>query len=161
LLHNNHHHQSSGAGTIRQTVAAVSPHEKNLQRCVFVGMVTIYIRSKFHVRSSNGSSVIFIKLEFANLSVKFYDKNLQTRIIFSNIYRHKIIVFFNIIHRPVFLFKHANVSKTGLCLRLQVEPTQLGPIDRASPYLRTSAPTQVSIYKPRTAQTICESQDKR
>jgi hypothetical protein len=29
------------------------------------------------------------------------------------------------------------VSETGFCLRLQVEPTQLGPIDRASPYLQT------------------------
>jgi hypothetical protein len=27
-----------------------------------------------------------------------------------------------------------NVSETGFCLRLQVKPTQLGPIDRASPY---------------------------
>jgi hypothetical protein len=33
------------------------------------------------------------------------------------------------------LFKAYNVSVTGFCLRLQVESTQLGPIDRASPYL--------------------------
>jgi hypothetical protein len=33
---------------------------------------------------------------------------------------------------PVCLLKH-NVSDTGFCLRLQVKPTQLGPIDRASP----------------------------
>jgi hypothetical protein len=31
------------------------------------------------------------------------------------------------------LFKTHNVSETGFCLRLQVEPTQLGPVDRASP----------------------------
>jgi hypothetical protein len=39
------------------------------------------------------------------------------------------------------LTKH-NVSEIGFYLRLQVKPTQLGPIDRASPYLRTpvSAP---------------------
>jgi hypothetical protein len=37
----------------------------------------------------------------------------------------------------LFLFKTRNVSETGFCLRLQVEPTQLGPIDRASPCLRT------------------------
>jgi hypothetical protein len=30
-----------------------------------------------------------------------------------------------------FYLKH-NVSETGFCLRLQVEPTQLGPIDRPS-----------------------------
>jgi hypothetical protein len=29
-----------------------------------------------------------------------------------------------------------NVSETGFCHRLHVKPTQLGPIDRASPYLR-------------------------
>jgi hypothetical protein len=30
-----------------------------------------------------------------------------------------------------------HVSETGFCFRIQVKPTQLGPIDRASPYLRT------------------------
>jgi hypothetical protein len=51
------------------------------------------------------------------------------------------ITFLNI-HRLVFVFKcpvslsKYNVSETGFCLRLQVKPTQLGPIDRASPYLR-------------------------
>jgi hypothetical protein len=40
---------------------------------------------------------------------------------------------------PCFYLKH-NVSETRFCLRLQVEPTQLGPIDRASPYLRTPVP---------------------
>jgi hypothetical protein len=42
-------------------------------------------------------------------------------------------------HRPVYISKH-NVSNTGVCLRLHVEPNQLGPIDRASPYLRAPAP---------------------
>jgi hypothetical protein len=41
-----------------------------------------------------------------------------------------IIVFLEIIHCPVFLFETNNVLVTGL--RLQVKPTQLGPIDRAS-----------------------------
>jgi hypothetical protein len=31
---------------------------------------------------------------------------------------------------PVYVSKH-NVSETGFCLRLQVKPTQLGPIDVA------------------------------
>jgi hypothetical protein len=35
---------------------------------------------------------------------------------------------------PVYLSKH-NVSKIVFFLRLQVRPTQLCPIDRASPYL--------------------------
>jgi hypothetical protein len=57
-----------------------------------------------------------------------------------------IIMFLDNLHRPV-LFKTHNVSETGFCLRLQVESTQLGPIDRASPSLRTLAPTQDRIYK--------------
>jgi hypothetical protein len=46
-------------------------------------------------------------------------------------------------HNPLFCFylKYTKVAEIGLCLRLQVEPTQLGSIDRASPYLRTPAPT--------------------
>jgi hypothetical protein len=39
----------------------------------------------------------------------------------------------------LFLFRRHNVSETGFCVPLQVEPTHLGPIDRASPYLRTPA----------------------
>jgi hypothetical protein len=42
-------------------------------------------------------------------------------------------------HRPVYISKH-NVSETALCFRHQVKPTQLAPIDRASPYLRTPVP---------------------
>jgi hypothetical protein len=34
----------------------------------------------------------------------------------------------------------SNVSETGFCLHLQVKPTQLDTIDRASPYLRTTVP---------------------
>jgi hypothetical protein len=34
-------------------------------------------------------------------------------------------------------FSKHNVSETGFCLRLHVKPTQLGPIDGASPYLGT------------------------
>jgi hypothetical protein len=38
--------------------------------------------------------------------------------------------------RPVYFSKY-NVLETGFYLRLRVRPTQLGPIDRASPYLRS------------------------
>jgi hypothetical protein len=40
------------------------------------------------------------------------------------------ITILDIIHRPIFYFKH--FSGTGFCLRLQVETTHLGPMDRAS-----------------------------
>jgi hypothetical protein len=59
-------------------------------------------------------------------------------------------------HRPVYISKHS-VSEIGFSLRLQVKSTQLGPVDRASPYLRTPAPTQDRVQKPSTAQTIFES----
>jgi hypothetical protein len=36
-----------------------------------------------------------------------------------------------------------DVSETGFCHHIKVEPTQLSPIDRASPYLRTPAPAQI------------------
>jgi hypothetical protein len=41
------------------------------------------------------------------------------------------------IHGPFFYLKYY-VSETGLCLRLQVAPTQVGPIEGASPSLRTN-----------------------
>jgi hypothetical protein len=47
----------------------------------------------------------------------------------------------DIIRSLVFHLKHS-VSETRFCLHLQEEPTQLDPIYRASPYLRTPAPTQ-------------------
>jgi hypothetical protein len=57
-------------------------------------------------------------------------------------------IFLDIVHRfvssknrPVYFSKHI-FSETGFCLRLQVKPTQLGPIDRTSPYLRTKVQTR-------------------
>jgi hypothetical protein len=41
------------------------------------------------------------------------------------------ITILDVIQRPVFYLKH-DVSETEFCLRLQAEPTLLGPIDRAS-----------------------------
>jgi hypothetical protein len=68
------------------------------------------------------------------------------------------IICFYLKHFPLFVYN--NVSETGLCLRLQVKPTQLGPIDRVSPYrpyLQTPVPTPDKIYKPSTAQPMSES----
>jgi hypothetical protein len=42
-------------------------------------------------------------------------------------------MFLDIIHRLVHFLKNHNVSETEFCLRLQVKPTQLDPIDRARP----------------------------
>jgi hypothetical protein len=49
----------------------------------------------------------------------------------------------DIIHRPVLYLKH-DVSETGFCLRLQVEITQVGPIERAS--LCLCAGTQTTSF---------------
>jgi hypothetical protein len=54
----------------------------------------------------------------------------------------------NIIHPTVLSLKH-KVSKTGFWLRLQVEPTQMGPIDRANLCLRTPATTETRSVEPR------------
>jgi hypothetical protein len=67
------------------------------------------------------------------------------------------MLWFWILSIILFLFKTKyNVSETGFSLRLQVEPTQLGPIDRSHPYLWAPAPTQDRLYKykPRITQTI-------
>jgi hypothetical protein len=46
----------------------------------------------------------------------------------------------------LFWFKMHNISDTGFCLCFLVERTQLGPVDRASPYLWTPAPKQDRMY---------------
>jgi hypothetical protein len=46
-----------------------------------------------------------------------------------------IIASLHINHSPVFYFKH-DVARTEFCLHLQVEPTQLDPIDRTILSLR-------------------------
>jgi hypothetical protein len=52
-------------------------------------------------------------------------------------------------HRPVFYLEHV-ISETGFCLLLQVEPTQMGPIERTGPCLWTLiTTTSVGFIKPR------------
>jgi hypothetical protein len=52
----------------------------------------------------------------------------------------------DIIQYPNFI--HNTVSETGFCLHLEVEPTQLGQIDRANLCLRTRATTLIEYIKP-------------
>jgi hypothetical protein len=49
------------------------------------------------------------------------------------------------------LYLKHNVSETGFCIHFQAKPTQLGPVDRASPYFQTPLPTPDRVYKPSTA----------
>jgi hypothetical protein len=72
-------------------------------------------------------------------------------------------MFLDIIHRLVHLKKKNNFSETGFCLRPQVKPTQLDPIDRASPYLQTpmSVTQEDNIQKHNTCNNIPSSQTFR
>jgi hypothetical protein len=54
------------------------------------------------------------------------------------------IMFLDIICRLVYISKY-DVSETGFCLRLQVNPNQMGPIDRASPYLGRQNPLSETL----------------
>jgi hypothetical protein len=47
------------------------------------------------------------------------------------------ITILDVINHPVFYLKKNYISKTGFCLHLQVEPTYIGPIERAILCLRT------------------------
>jgi hypothetical protein len=49
----------------------------------------------------------------------------------SHQHRNTSVIILDIIDHFVFYFKH-DISVTGFCIRLDVEPTQLDPIDRAS-----------------------------
>jgi hypothetical protein len=54
-------------------------------------------------------------------------------------------MFLDIIHCPVYFSKH-NVPETRFCLRLQVKPTLLSLIDRATPYLQFIDWAQLSRF---------------
>jgi hypothetical protein len=47
----------------------------------------------------------------------------------GEVYFYITITILDIVHRLVSYLK-LNISETGICLRLQVEPTQLGQTDR-------------------------------
>jgi hypothetical protein len=53
-------------------------------------------------------------------------------------YKTISIIILNINHWPVFYLKH-DVLATRVCLRLRVDPTQLGLVDRANLCLWTPA----------------------
>jgi hypothetical protein len=59
---------------------------------------------------------------------------------------------------PVYLSRH-NVSEIGLYLRLQIKPTHLGPIDRASPYIRT--PVSLPRWDLNAAHNISSARAKK
>jgi hypothetical protein len=56
------------------------------------------------------------------------------------LYVNLTITLLGIIHRPVCYLGH-NISKTRFCPRILVEPTQLGPTDKAIICLRDASNT--------------------
>jgi hypothetical protein len=58
-------------------------------------------------------------------------------------WKFKQLLCFWILSIVLFYLKY-NISETVFCLRLQVEPTQLGPIDTASPYSQRRRQNPVS-----------------
>jgi hypothetical protein len=52
----------------------------------------------------------------------------------------------DIIHSPAFYLKHG-ISETGFCISLEVEPTQMGPTERAAFCLRTPATTPTGVVE--------------
>jgi hypothetical protein len=52
----------------------------------------------------------------------------------------------DIVHHPVFCLKR-DILETGFCLRLQVEPAELGPVDRASLRLWTPATEPIGLLQ--------------
>jgi hypothetical protein len=67
------------------------------------------------------------------------------------VYHYKYYVFGHYPSSCPFFKKH-NVSETGFCLHPQVKPTQLDPIDRASPYLQTPMSVTQGVHKISTPQ---------
>jgi hypothetical protein len=58
------------------------------------------------------------------------------------------ITIMDITYRPIF-YLNQDVSETGLCLRLQVESTDLGPTGKASPVIgrRQNPVSETSSFK--------------
>jgi hypothetical protein len=65
-------------------------------------------------------------------------------------------MFPDIIYRPVYISKR-NVSETRFCLRVQVKPTKLDPINKTSPYLRTPVPEVKVTLRLTVSQSVSQS----
>jgi hypothetical protein len=101
--------------------------------------VKLYLHFQFPGVRYTGYSVCY-SLSF---TVKYWRRVYQVRQESLSTQNCKSLFCFWTLSVVLFLFKTTrNVSETVLCLLLQVEPTQLSPIDRASPYLGTPAPSQ-------------------
>jgi hypothetical protein len=104
--------------------------------------------AKFHITSRLFKAVISASYQVMKPSHKVWVTKLQTKLTdYSAKWLTKktwlqILCFWTLSivlslskNNILFIFQN-NVPETGFCLLLQVKPTQLGPIGKASPYLR-------------------------
>jgi hypothetical protein len=116
LIDSNRRHRQLGAG-----VSGIRPTSWVLGRVRIWKIVDIYIYIYIYIYISH------INIYSSRYDLKVCDDGTLVQ----------ILCFWKLSISCLYLQCHHNVSKTEFCLRLQVKPTQLGPIDRASPYLRT------------------------
>jgi hypothetical protein len=87
-----------------------------------------YVQSREHIYI-----YIYIYILVYALSKTSLRSDADRYVIIRNVLDCITIIVLDIIHRLVFYLKKKNeVSEIRFCLRLQVEPTQLGPIGRAT-----------------------------
>jgi hypothetical protein len=65
-------------------------------------------------------------LQFFNMLTELYALKNGLQFLYKHVSEHYA-------YCPFYISKHS-ISETGFCLHLQVKPTQLGLIGRASPY---------------------------
>jgi hypothetical protein len=90
-----------------------------------------------------------------NLSMDHTENTTSLNLLFAGRYYNKYYVFGHYPSSCPF-FKNHSVLETGFCLHPQVKPTQLDPIDRVSPHLRTPMSVSQKVYKTSTTQTTCK-----
>jgi hypothetical protein len=100
------------------------------------------------------------ELKIEKFNDSFVQLNLESFVLQPAIWKHKDLKINNLynycVSEHICNVKHAEFWRMD-CISASGRATLLGPINRASPYLWASAPSQDRIYKPSTAQPICNS----
>jgi hypothetical protein len=133
----------SGTGLARSTSVSPANHSNNFSIIITRGWHNRPVGDRIAEWTQSNSTLPSIRIkDLLHIKWGFF---LSIQFVRVQILRCWTLSSFRLYlkHRSVYFSKHA-VSENGFCLRLQVKPTQMGPIDRASPYLRTWA--QLRFY---------------
>jgi hypothetical protein len=103
--------------------------------CVLLAPEMLIGSYSYSVAKSLFHGLITGKYEHANSKSRCPLKPLNEP---QNIKSWQILCFWTLSIVPVLFSSNHNVSETEFCLRLQVKPTQLGPINRARAYIYAS-----------------------